>query len=354
MSLRKYTSVFLAAVFFLSSCGCDQQDESETTSPERTSEALAEPISDFTGIPDLENTTGISSLNNKECMYQPFCYDGERIYFANPRDGQFLYSYDGERLTRLAEMPVYGLNYCDNAVYFLSNGGTVDPQDRTTVGGYLYRYDLSENKTDKLSDFLMEALSVNAEGIFYQNPDENGLMTVYRFDQSAGLNAPLYHSFSIQSYNGYHLYNVSGEEKTDFFLSNDKDSFRLPIEGIPRYDCIVNGKYYYRPQGAHSLIRIDLSTGEQSQMSPADGRVHDYTVFHGTEYLLLDGELASYDNGKLEYLNCDGQYQYLFSGLHALYALKGGYGNGGMEYDLVELAIDGTDVHSKNITSPAA
>lgn len=351
---RKYTLVFLAAVFFLLSCGCNQQDVSETTLSDTSPDALAEPISDFTGIPDLENTTGISSLNNKECMYQPFCYDEERIYFANPRDDQFLYSYDGEYLTRLAEMPVYGLNYCDNAVYFLSNGGRVDPQDRTTVGGYLYRYDLTENKTEKLSDFLMEALSVNAEGIFYQNPDENGLMTVYRFDQSADLNAPLYHSFSIQSYNGYHLYNVPGEEKIDFFLSNDEDSFQLPIEGIPRYDCIVNGKYYYRPQGVNSLILIDLSTGEQSQISPEDGSIHDYTFFDGTEYLLLDGELASYDNGKLEYLNGDGQYQYIFSGINALYALKYGYGNGDMEYDFVELTIDGNDVHSKNITSPAA
>lgn len=338
----------LALCAFMGLTGC----VSKTNLSDISSDVLTEPNSDFTGIPNLKNTTGISSLNNKECMYQPFCCDEERIYFANPRDDQFLYSYDGERLTRLAEMPVYGLNYCDNAVYFLSNGGMIDPQDRTTVGGYLYRYDRSENKTDKLSDFLMEALSVNSEGILYQNTDENGLTAVYKFDPSADLNAPLYHSFSIQSYNGYHLYNVAGEEKIDFFLSNDEDCFRLPIEGIPRYDCIVNGKYYYRPQGVHSLIRIDLSNGEQSQISPADGRIYDYTVFQGTEYLLLDGKLTSYDNGKLEYLNGDGQYQYIFSGFDALYALKYERGNGGMEYDFVELMIDGNDVYSKNITSP--
>ncbi len=325
----------------------------EESLPDSPPGALAEQYSDFTGIPDLKSTAGVSSLNNKECMYQPFCCDSEHIYFANPRDDQFLYSYDGESLTRLTDMPAYCLNYSENAVYFLSNGNPIDPQDYTTVGGYLYRYDLAENKTDKLSDFLMEAVSVNDEGVFFQNPDENGSAAVYKLDGSAEPVSPLYHSFSVQSYNGYHLYFIGGEDKIDFFLSNDEDCFRLPIEGIPRHDCIVNGKYYYRPQGVRSLNCIDLSTGEQNKISPEDSRIIDYTVFGGTEYLLLDGKLASYKNGSLEYLNCGGQYQCVFSGEKALYALKYEYGNGDMEYDLVELTIDGNEVHSKNITSPA-
>ena len=289
---------------------------SETSSSESTVDL---PTVDFTGIPSLKDTEGISALNNKECKYQPFCYDEEQIYFANPRDGQFLYSYDGECLTRLVEMPAYCLNYFDNAIYFLSNGELIDPQDYTTVGGYLYRHDLSKGMTDKLSDFFMESLSVNNKGIFYQNPDENGLTAVYRLDKSSDHNKPLYHSFSIQEYNGYHLYNVAGEEKIDFFLSNGEENYQLPIEGIPRFDCIVNGKYYYKTQGEGSLKSIDLSTGEQNKITPEDDAVGDYTVFNGTEYLLLrNGKLAVYKNGEIERLNCDNQqFEFIFSGKNA-------------------------------------
>ncbi|MCM1333590.1 MAG: DUF5050 domain-containing protein [Bacteroides sp.] len=343
----------LALCAFMGSAACAKEPNVSDSSPDAPIEA----IPDFTGISALEDTTGISSLNNKECTYQPFCCDDEYIYFSNPRDRQFLYSYDGERLTRLTEIPAYDLNYYDNAVYFLSNERTIDPQDRTTVPGYLYRYDLSEKRTDKLSDFLMSSLSVTAEGIFYQNEDENGLMNVYRFDDSEDPDAPdtpLYHSFSIQSYHRYHLSYVPGEERIDFYLSNDEESFRLPIEGLPRHDCIVNGKYYYTPQGVYSLMRLDLATGEQLRISPPDARVLDYTVFQGIEYLLLNGEMASHHNGEIEYLNSDHQYEYIYSGVNALYALKRTYGGGGMEYDLFELTIDGNNVHGKNITSPAA
>lgn len=339
--------------------GCANETGYSDTSSGSSSEMSSGPVVDpppvdFTGIPGLKDTEGISSLNNKECMYQPFCCDGGQIYFANPRDGQFLYSYDGEQLLCLDEIPAYCLNYFDNAVYFLSNGGQIDPQDHTYVDGYLYRYDLSERKTEKLSDFTMNEPTVNSEGIFYKNLDENNMTQVFRFDGASAQTEPLYSSFSIQQYNGYHLYNVPKDNSIDFFISNGGENYRLPIEGIPRRDCIVNGKYYYKTQGEGHLTSIDLSTGEQNKITPEDGNITDYTVFNGTEYLLLSvGELAVYKNGEIERLNCDDQqFQYIFSGESALYALKYKGGGGAREYDLVELTVDGSKVHSNNITSP--
>lgn len=335
--------------------GCANETSNSDTSSEASFEASSEPTVDFTGIPGLKDTEGISALNNKESMYHPFCFNEEQIYFANPRDGQFLYSYDGEQLTRLNEIPVYDLNYFDNAVYFLSNGEPFNPQDYTAVGGYLYRYDLSERKTEKLSDFIMRSPIVTGDGVFYQNLDENNVPQVFKFDGSSTQTEPLYSSFSIQHYNGFHIYNnIPEKTKLGFFISNGEENYQLPIEGIPRFDCIVNGKYYYKTQGEGSLKSIDLSTGEQNKITPDDDFVVDYTVFNGTEYLLLhNGKLAVCKNGEVERLNCDNQqFKFIFSGKSALYALKCKWGSGKEEYDLVELTVDGDNVHSNNITSP--
>ncbi|MBD5104637.1 MAG: hypothetical protein HDT47_07210 [Ruminococcaceae bacterium] len=332
----------------------------------RKADDLFDSALEFTGLPVFENNNLVSSLNNKECCYQPFCYDSERIYFTNAKDGQYLYSYDGESLECLVEMPVHSLNYHDNCIFFLSDKELKNFYNGASAEGYLYRYDLSENKAEKLSDFIIRELHVNDKGIFYIDADENNKFTAYQFDESTGKGTPKYHSLSVHDLNGYHICFKPGEEKLEFYLTNNEETYKLPVKDIPRYDCIVNGKYYYRPQFEHSLIAVDLAEGKSEEIPiPNDMYMDDYTVFDGTVYMILDSTLFKLCGGelkKLEYiddklsfsvLNNFAYISHIFSGSNAMYTLVE-FSDESDEnvYDFAEIILndDGETYYIKSIT----
>lgn len=329
--MKKMSITLLLCLFiFISLTGCG----AKAGMTSREADDLFDSALEFTGLPVFEKNGQASSLNNKECCYQPFCFDSERIYFANTKDGQYLYSYDGEALECLVEMPVHSLNYHNNSIYFLSDKELENFYPGASAEGYLYRYDLSEKKKEKLSDFIIRELRVTDEGIFYIGKDENNKVTVYQFDESAGEGTPKYHSFSINAVNGYHICFKPAEEKFELFLTNNEEAYILPVKDIPRYDCIVNGKYYYKPQSESSLLTIDLVTGKNEELPlPADMCMDDYTVFDGTVYVISDSremfKIRGSEVKKLELL--DDKYQavsnnvanisHLFSGPNAMYTM---------------------------------
>ncbi len=314
---------------------------------------IVEALPEFKGIQELKGKTGSSAVNNKECRYQAFCYDDKAVYFANPRDNQYLYSYDGENLRLFADMPVYCLNYRDGMIYFLSNGSQLDPLDLINVEGYLYSYDILNEKLTCLTDFTVSNLFVSDRGILYLQ-ESGGREAVYKFDESTGENIFMYKSSSIMDYHGYYVYCTVENGKADYFISDGSESYQLPKKGTPpRYDCISDGKYYYRTQEKKSLNIIDLTDGERFEIEVPKGKsFSDYTVFKGEVYLLLGGYLFVYREGEFIKVNDEMQFRNIYSGRDCLYGLRENYaGNESMEYDFYKLIVEADGVRGENITS---
>lgn len=337
--------------------GCNA--EADTTS--REMDSIFDTAPEFTGLPVFENSDQVSCLNSKESRYQPFCYDSERVYFTNAKDGQYLYSYDGENLECLVEMPVHSLNYYDNCIYFLS-----DKKLAYFYGyneGYLYKYDLAENKTEKLSDYLICELHVNDKGIFYIGIDENNKSTVYQFDETIGEGTPMYHSMSVLELNGYHICYEPSEEGLKNYITNNEEAYKLPINVVQRCDCIADGKYYYKPQSENSLFTVDLANGKNEKLPiPDDMPISDYTVFDGTLYIVSSHYLYKLCGGelkKLEYvdeklpfivLNNSANIYQLFSAPNAMYTLVEYYEGDVRMYDFTEIILNDDDTYNlKNI-----
>ncbi len=358
--MKKLISIFMICVFFLFT-GCEKKTEFDLESKSETStntkkdekKTESEIIQEFSGIPALKGSLGVSALNNKESAYQGFCCGGEKVFFANPRDGQFLYSYDGDKLALLADMPVYCLYYYEGTVYFLSDGSEIKLTDNIGQKGYLYGYNTDNNKLTRLSDFIMRDLSVNESGIFYIQESEDGIALVCGFDPDTGEGTPLYSCFFIHNYHGYHIFHISENGEIKVGISNGGESYLLPVDGMPRRDCIVDGIYYYRPQGEKILKTIDLGSGKcEDIIIPEDYGFSDYTVFKGTVYLLLNGDIYAFINREMVLVK-DGAYDFIYSGSDALYAMQWDFEKGPNVYDFVEIGIDedaGT-VRYKNITS---
>lgn len=249
-------------------------EEKGTETSDGTETDISESLPEFKGIQELKGKTGSSAVNNKECRYQSFCYDDKAVYIANPRDNQYLYSYDGENLRLLADMPVYSLNYRDGMIYFLSNGLQLDPLDLIPVQGYLYSYDILNEKLTCLTDFMVSNLFVTDMGILYLYTDKEsgGREAVYKLDEITGENIFMYENLSILDYHGYYIYYTVENGIAYYFISDGSKSYQLPIKGTPRYDCISDGKYYYRTQEKRSLNIIDLTNGERFEIEVPKGK----------------------------------------------------------------------------------
>ncbi len=283
----KYLTILCTLCLIITLSGCKNEEGNNVFSEENNvidgtiikattelSTQSSESLPEFKGIQELKGKTGSSAVNNKECRYQSFCYDDKAVYIANPRDNQYLYSYDGENLRLLADMPVYSLNYRDGMIYFLSNGLQLDPLDLIPVQGYLYSYDILNEKLTCLTDFMVSNLFVTDMGILYLYTDKEsgGREAVYKLDEITGENIFMYENLSILDYHGYYIYYAVENGKADYFISDGSRSYQLPIKGTPRYDCISDGKYYYRTQEKRSLNIIDLTNGERFEIEVPKGK----------------------------------------------------------------------------------
>ncbi len=317
-------------------------------------------VSDFGGIPDLKNIKGNSSLNNKNDKYQAFCYDKKNtIYFANPKDNQYICSYDGKDTRRIVEIPAFSLNYYGGSIYFLSIGAEIDPcldPKNIFLEGYLYEYNLESGELKQLSeDISMRYLYVSSEGIFYiKNKNVDGVLYpyVYNFDKNTGESKQLYMSNCIINIDEYYLAYNAAENNTDYYWTNNAAEYHIKLNGIPSCQCAAEGKYYYQPQFILStLCAFDLTTGEYHEMVYSEsGAIRDYTVFNGEIYVSAGprGSLFKWNNNEFEDLNIDNMFfEYLYSGPDAVYALL----STSLGYDFMEIRVTGEGVTVKSIAS---
>lgn len=308
--------------------------------------------SDFVGIPLSENPEESSALNSKSYGFNPICFDTDNVYFSNPKDRQSLYVYDGKASKCLVKLPVNTLNYYDYKIYFISSGKTVNPDDSIDCEGFLYMYDLKTAELTRLTDFyISDPLYVSSKGIFYERADDiNGKCTVYKLDEASGEITPMYNSYKILNYNGFH-YNMITEydEVSDIYtahlcLSGDESSYSLITSSdeisFPTCECIANGKFYYKQQGNNSLTSIDLKDGTVFKYPvSSEYGLGDYTFFDGTEYMLFGDGLYEFRDGRfIKYHNFNSKASIvrIYSGPNGIYALTRVNTS---SYDLAEIAL---------------
>lgn len=297
----------------------------------------------------------ISSINNKECVYQPFCYDDNNIYFSNIRDNQYIYKYDGTSTELIVEMPAFSLNYYNDSIYFISNNKTVDIEDRVNHSGIAYRLDLNDMSLNAISDETVMSLAVNNNGIFYLKEDEDSVLSVYKMNEYGTSSSKLYHSFSIQTYGEYHIEFRPSDEVIDFYLTDGKNDYKIVSGDIIRNDSIADNKYFFRLQNSKGLYYIDLGNGTQTSIVADDHtpRVSDYTVINEEIIVLLeDGYIYKWDGDELIKLESDRQYKYLYTNNKDIYVISELFNQqlGKNEYFFSVIEIEDDDVITVDIS----
>lgn len=302
---RKPIAVVLAAtLLFLTGCNSTQSDleiQSSTSpnntlsvtegeSPEKTQTPKPSSYPPFSGIEISENGLKFSTINNKRDYPQIICCGNGIIYFSNPLDGLKLYSWDGEKATRLSDIQAFSLNYYDGSVYFLSSENPYNLDDRMEQSGLLYKYDTESGKVSQISDISMSNPHVDEEGIFYVSLHDNGSYYVYKTDIENGTSQPQYRGFSVQHFDGYTLINQDTEDGIDYFLQKGQDKIWLMSDVITLYDCMNNGIYYYQDYNDnYSLYSLDMKSGEKKLLYSK--KLNDYTVFKEDLFLTIGGRL---------------------------------------------------------------
>lgn len=302
---RKYIAVISAlALLFLAGCNNSQSDleiqnsvspnntlsGTEEESPEITQTPKPSSYPPFTGIDLSENGLNFSTINNKRDYPQIICCGNGIIYFSNPLDGLKLYSWDGEKATRLSDIQAFSLNYYDGSVYFLSSESPYNLADRIDQSGFLYKYDTESGKVSQISDISMSNPHVDEEGIYYVSLHDDGSCYVHKMNIENGTSQPQYRGFSVQHTDGYTLINQESEDGIDYFLQKGQDKIWLMSDVITLYDCMNNGVYYYRDYNEnYSLYSLDMKSGEKKLIYGK--KLNDYTVFKEDLFLTIGGRL---------------------------------------------------------------
>lgn len=299
--MKKRCIITLLSVLLLMTGCASSSDTSEDSSSGTDGEISQTYISEypaFSGLPLSEKVINeYSTLNNKSRMPQIFCNNGDTVYFANPDDELYLYSYDGKEAKRLSETAAFSLNYYGNSIYFLSPEDYDDPeiwfltmQERT---GIPYRYDIESGTVTKLGDTLMNDLRVDENGIFGSITEDNGATYVYRVDPQSGECERAYRGFGIQHIGDYELMVEDSNENDglDILLVNGEEKVRILTYVVPFYDCIHQGIYYYRDNNTGlSFHSLNLVSGEAKEMP----KCSDYTVFDGKLLMIIKDKLYLY------------------------------------------------------------
>lgn len=317
----KYTAVILV-VSLLFLAGCDDSKPvsgtQNSTSPNNTSSVTngessestqppkESPYPPFAGVDISEEGLKFSTINNKSAYPQIFCSGNGIVYYSNPLDGLRLYSYDGERTSRLSDIQAFSLNYYDGSVYFLSSETPYSLTDRVTQYGALYKYDIASGKVSQISEISMSNLYVDGEGTYYTSDNENGTY-VNKADIENGTSESQYRGFSVQHFDGYSLINQAREDGIDYFLQKGQEKIWLMSDAVTLFDCMNNGVYFYRDYNdKYGLYSIDMKSGEKRLLYGEKG-LDDYTVFAGSIYLSVDGRLYKLlQDGSLDLYEFDG------------------------------------------------
>lgn len=295
-------NIILLAVTVILLCGCAKPSETPSPSEDIPSEQTNDfekyaDSPEFTGISYDENVTPCPSINNKLHYPQILCFHDETVYYADPRDGLRLYSFDGKETERLTEVAAMSPFYLDGEIYFLSASADYIHSE-SSEKGQLYKYSINSGETVLLSDMAMRNLLVDENGIYYcvYEPKETGrIKTVfYKFDEESGDSEKLSEVNFFQRYGNIELIFAPAEEDSDvvIYLKNGEETYRFLTGVIPAQYGIWNGKFYYVDQNSRVLYSIDLTNGTREEF----GTVSDYAVLNGDVYYLNSDKLYKMGN----------------------------------------------------------
>lgn len=299
--MKKNMITFLLTAIML--CGCAQQGEAPSTSDNAPSSSeeteqpnLQELYADspeFTGIAFDKDAAPCPSVNYKMFFPQMLCFNDETVYFANPRGGLRLYSFDGKETRRLTDIPAMSPFYRDGAVYFLSTPADYT-QHSSDEKGKLYKYNVESGETVPLSDIAMSGLLADENGIYYSasEPEGNGISKIikYKFDEESGSSEKISEVAWFQHYGDIELVFATPKEEGGglvIYLKKGEEVYHLLTGVIPAQYSICDGKFYYFDQDTRDLFSIDLTNGERKELESA----HDYSVLNGEFYYLSREEL---------------------------------------------------------------
>lgn len=286
-------NIILLAVTVILLCGCAKPSETPSPSEDIPSEQTNDfekyaDSPEFTGISYDENVTPCPSINNKLHYPQILCFHDETVYYADPRDGLRLYSFDGKETERLTEVAAMSPFYLDGEIYFLSASADYIHSE-SSEKGQLYKYSINSGETVLLSDMAMRNLLVDENGIYYcvYEPKETGrIKTVfYKFDEESGDSEKLSEVNFFQRYGNIELIFAPAEELSDLviYLKKGDEVYRFLTGVIPSQYGIWNGKFYYIDQNTRVLYSIDLTNGAKEEF----GKASDYAVLNGEVYCLV-------------------------------------------------------------------
>lgn len=352
----KIISIILICGLILTACTDSQYlqnaltdsaaNEFVTTNGNETGTESEGVFNEFTGI-DISAEGLTYSTVNKDGMYQAFCSDGEMIYFSNPDDEWKLYSYDGETAECIGDKKnIFGLNYYDGCVYFLSSIKEIKVNDEL-YPGKIYKYDTKSGETVQINDSAGRSLYVDEHGIFYSKKDENKNACVYKVDPLNGEEEYFCDGEKVYFIDDYVIVGEQrdGGKNRDYFLKNDNEKILL-VSGKEVSPYFVHkGVFYYRKGNEFNLYYIDLRTGEE-------GRTHagiSYTVLDNEIYFSVQGsvtqKLFRESEEEAEFIEVNGgNYVFLYPGEPVLpieeryegYTFRGLYSDNKSLYALAE------------------
>ncbi len=255
----------------------------------------------------LGNTAG--NLNNGGL----FCEYNDRLYFANPYDGNKLYSMnpdcsDAKKLNgdSIAYINVYG-----KYIYYAKNNFSPESVGVVFRGALfgVYRTNLNGENSVPLYDKLSGILSLSGNNIYYQHYDDKTALTLYKIRIDGKDNTELsdieYNPASI--YNGkIYFSNISGDHNIKVF-DTATDSTYTFYEGNTYLATADNGYVYFIDiSNGYALKRINMQTKTVELLN--DGRCINYNVYKNKLFYLQEG-----DNAGLYRMNVDGSQKELVS-----------------------------------------
>lgn len=372
----------LPLILLLSGCGAPSGLSTETPENKNTTDSApangsvssptgSQPETDpapteykpFRGLPKVDSP--ISTVNCKDFRPSLLCFSGGNTFFM--WDGT-VYKHNGETTEALFERNAYDLNYYDGMLYFIENDRyDLSSMDLVHIEGLLYRYDLSKDTVETLTDYPVVLPVVRNGEIFYTHyatADAPESPTgIYRVNED-GTSERLYTGLKHIEYGEYRLKFDWSDEKRVCFSQDDQ---ALLLENVhPYWDCVVDDYYYYRSIDDNSLNRLSLLTGELLTLKPYEFSsadplfddeennfvCQDYTVLNDEIYFIDHySTLRKYNEATDDYtqISCEYAFRYIYADEENIYGVgcKREENSINKTFHFIKLTIDGDTAKGK-------
>lgn len=235
------------------------------------------------------NTAGNLYNNGLLCEY------GDKIYFANPEDGNRLYSMDrnGANHEKISDDSVASINVDENYVYYVRTGGS----NSSDFSFFHYNTNsLCKIRRDGKGEVIIldEAPSMYASLVgnylYYLHYDTETATTFYRIKNDGTeikqiANQPYY---PCATKGQYIYYNGVNGDHNIYQYDTATGSHSVLYTG----NCwmpIVEGNYVYflDLEDSYSLVKVDLSTKEKTLI--CDDFIECFNIHNGTIYFQRSG-----------------------------------------------------------------